>query len=82
MINVIQQPSNAETDSNIWWLIYDSDTNLIIIEPIQCSGSTYSPNVMVTADTKEELEEYIINNNLQLPKDALSPSLTDLPVTE
>jgi hypothetical protein len=67
MINIIQQPSNTPTDDNIWWLIYDSDTNSITIGPLQCSGYTSSPITMVTADTLEELNSYITENNLVAP---------------
>lgn len=47
-----------------WWMIYNADTKVIIIEPLQCSGYTSSPFTMVVADTKEELDQYIIDNKL------------------
>lgn len=52
------------TDENEWWMIYDADTKEIIIQPQQCLGGTSSQFTMVIADSKEELEEYILNNEL------------------
>jgi hypothetical protein len=64
MINIIQQPENFQTDNNIWWLLYNPVDLVIASGPFQCSGVTWSPLVMVTGDTKEELDQYIIDNNL------------------
>jgi hypothetical protein len=67
MINTIQQPENFQTDDNVWWLIYNPDSLNIVIQPLQCSGKTTSPLTMVVADQIEELDQYIIDNNLIAP---------------
>lgn len=64
MINVIQQPNNYQTDSEVWWLIYDPSDSLITLGPLQCSGTTGSPLVMVVASTKEEIDSYIQEKSL------------------
>ena len=51
------------TDQN-WWMIYDANTEQVAVEPMQCSGCTSAPLTMVIADTKEELEQYIADNEL------------------
>jgi len=45
-------------------MIYNADTKVIVIEPLQCSGYTSSPFTMVISDAKEELDQYIIENKL------------------
>jgi hypothetical protein len=47
------------TTDQDWWMIYDSETKIILAEPQQCTGYTSSPFTMVISDTKEELQEYI-----------------------
>jgi hypothetical protein len=64
MINIFNNPKNVETDQNQWWFVYDEANKEIIVEPQQCSGSTSGPYLMVVADTKEELDQYIVDNNL------------------
>jgi len=61
---VIPFPDEVHTAEEDWWIIYDADTKLIVIEPLQCSGYTSSPFTMVIADTKEELDQYIVDNKL------------------
>jgi hypothetical protein len=61
---VIPFPSEVHTTENDWWMIYDGDSKDIIIEPQQCMGYTSSPFTMVISDNKEELEQYIIDNQL------------------
>jgi hypothetical protein len=61
---VIPFPSEVETTQQDWWMIYDADTKVITIKPFQCSGYTSSPLTMVISDTKEELNQYIIDNEL------------------
>ena len=63
MINIHTQPYNLLTTENDWWFIYGED-NRIVVEPRQCSGSICSPHTMVVADTLEELEQYITDNEL------------------
>lgn len=63
---VIPFPDEVHTTDQEWWMIYDADTKVIVIEPLQCSGYTSSPFTMVIADTEKELEQYIIDNGLIL----------------
>jgi hypothetical protein len=66
MTNVIQSPQQVFTNQNDWWMIYDNVTKNIIIEPHQCSGYTSSPFTMVVSNDLENIEQYIINNNINL----------------
>jgi len=66
--HVIRFPDKVHTTDQEWWMIYDANTLQIIIPPQQCSGGTSSPYTMATSDTKEELEQYIQENNLILPE--------------
>jgi hypothetical protein len=52
------------TNETEWWMIYNAVTNNIIVPPQQCAGGTSSPFTMVIADSKEELDQYIIDNKL------------------
>ena len=61
---VIPFPDEVHTTDQEWWMIYDADTKVIVIEPLQCSGYTSSPFTMVIADTREELEQYITDHGL------------------
>ena len=61
---VIPFPDEVHTTDQEWWMIYDADTKVIVIEPLQCSGYTSSPFTMVVADAKEELDQYIVDNKL------------------
>lgn len=70
--DVIVSPDDVHTTEQEWWFVYDSTVNQITLSPLQCSGYTSSPLTMVVADTKEELEQYIIDNNLILPDPLLS----------
>jgi len=63
---VIPFPDEVHTTELDWWMIYDADTKVILIEPLQCSGYTSCPKTMVISDTKEELDQYIIDNKLLL----------------
>lgn len=51
-------------DENAWVFLYDESTKGIIMEPQQCSGTYTCASSMVVADTLEELEQYIEDNNL------------------
>jgi hypothetical protein len=62
--HVIPFPDEAHTTEQEWWMIYNADTKVIVIEPLQCSGYTSSPFTMVIADTKEELDQYIADHGL------------------
>jgi hypothetical protein len=61
---VISFLNEVHTTEQEWWMIYDADTKVITIEPLQCSGYTSSPFTMVVSTTEEELLEYIKQNNL------------------
>jgi hypothetical protein len=65
---IISSPYEVETTEQDWWMIYDADTKEIIVEPQQCSGYTSSPLTMVVADTEEELNQYIVDNDLKYNK--------------
>jgi hypothetical protein len=69
MMNVYKNPKNIETNQDQWWFIYEEASKNIIVEPQQCSGSTSGSRTMVVADTKEELDQYIVDNGLSLPPD-------------
>ena len=62
--DVIPTVNGISTNETEWWMIYDVVTLKVIIPPQQCSGGTSSPYTMVIADTREELEQYIIDNKL------------------
>jgi len=61
---VIPFPDEVHTTEQDWWMIYNADTKLITIEPLQCSGYTSSPFTMVISDRKEELDQYIADHGL------------------
>lgn len=67
--DVVPTVNEVSTNEVEWWMIYDANTNNVILPPIQCSGGTSSPYTMVIADTKEELDQYIVENGLILPPD-------------
>ena len=68
-IQKIANVNNIETTQEQWWMLYNDETKIVIEGPFHCSGYTSSPNVMVIADTEEELEQYIIDNDLIVPTD-------------
>lgn len=61
-MNTINNPQNFLTTEDQWWMIHNAETKKIIIKPQQCYGYTSSPFTMVVGDTKEELEQYILEN--------------------
>ena len=63
-MNIIDKPENFLTNEEQWWMIFESETKKIIIYPNKCSGYTSSPFMMIVADSKEELEKYILENEL------------------
>jgi len=69
MIQKITNVSNIETTQEQWWIVYNDETKVILEGPLQCSGYTSSPNIMVIADTEEELLTYIEENNLIFPSE-------------
>jgi len=62
--DVIPIVDGISTNETEWWMIYNAVTNNIIVPPQQCAGGTSSPFTMVIADSKEELDQYIIDNKL------------------
>jgi len=60
---------NIHTTEEDWWMIFDPDSKKVIVKPQQCSGYTSSPLTMVITETKEELNQYIIDNDLIIAKD-------------
>jgi hypothetical protein len=59
MIKIIENPEDFITDQSTWWMIFNPDSNVILMEPNVSSGKTTSHFIMITADSKQELEEYI-----------------------
>lgn len=65
--HVIPFSAEVHTTEQDWWMIYDADNKIILVEPLNCAGYTSSPLTMVVADSKEELNQYIVDNNLKYP---------------
>ena len=63
-MNIINNPQNFLTAEDQWWMVFESETKKILVEPQQCSGYTSSPFTLAVADSKEELEQYILDNEL------------------
>jgi Fe-S-cluster-containing hydrogenase component 2 len=63
MINVYKW-AVIETTQDEWIMLYDDETKIILVEPSQCSGSHTCAITLVVADTKEELDQYIVDNAL------------------
>ena len=68
-IQKITNVINIESTQDQWWMLYNESTKIVFEGPIQCSGSTTSPYIMVIADTEEELLTYIEENDLIIPID-------------
>jgi hypothetical protein len=68
MINTYQQPKDFQIPDTVWWIVYDNSKEILsdIQEP-QYRGLISSPSTLVTADTKEELEQFITDNQLYFP---------------
>jgi len=62
--HVIPFPDEVHSTEQDWWIIYDADNKIIVVEPLQCAGYTSSHLTMVIADTQEELEQYIQDHGL------------------
>lgn len=61
---IIYNVNSIFTSENEWWMIYDGITKEIIIQPQQCLGGTSTPFTMVITNSKEELDQYIIDQEL------------------
>lgn len=79
-MNVYKDPKNVETNQDQWWFVYEEPSKNVIVEPQQCSGYTSGPHTMVIADTKEECDQYIADNNLIHLEPYLSNSNLVLPI--
>lgn len=54
----------VELTSDQWHMLYNDETNEILIEPRQSSGSYTCADTLLVADTREELDAFIKDNNL------------------
>ena len=59
---IIDNPRNEQTNSIQFWFIYDISKKEIISYIEQAAGYSSSPHRMIIGDTKEELVDYINNN--------------------
>lgn len=66
-IQKITDVDNILTTQEQWWILYNDETKIVEEGPLQCIGHTFSPLIMVIADTEEELLTYIEENNLIIP---------------
>jgi len=65
MIIVTEKPDNLETNETSWWIVYDPKSKKIVIpELVQMLGKTSSPFTMVVGDTREEIDAYMVENEL------------------
>ena len=63
MINIYKWAVIDVTEDQ-WVMLYDEETKEILDKPQQCSGSHTCASTLVVADTKEELDQYIVDNGL------------------
>ena len=61
---IIDNPNDEQTDEIQFWFIYNVSEKKVISPIVQVSGYTSSPHRMVISDTKEELVDYINDNQL------------------
>jgi hypothetical protein len=66
MINVYSKAA-VEVDQDKWILLYEESSKEILTEPQQCGGLWTVVETLVVADTKEELDQYIVDNGLYFP---------------
>lgn len=71
MINNYQQPKDFLIPNDVWWIVYEENTKQIIsyIQSPAERGYLSSPHILVTTNTKKELEQYIVDNNLILSQE-------------
>ena len=65
-IQKITNVDNIETTQDQWWMVYNESAQTVSAGPLQCSGITTSPDVMIIADTEEEVLEFIEQEGLAL----------------
>jgi len=46
-IQKITDVDNIETAQEQWWIVYNDETKTVLEGPLQCSGYTSSPHIMV-----------------------------------
>lgn len=63
-MQTVSVPGDFNVGSEQWWFIYNETTKRVIVTPRTSSGKISSPHTLVVADTQEECENYIVNNNL------------------
>jgi hypothetical protein len=63
MINVYTK-AVIEINENQWFMLYEEESKNILIEPQQSSGFYTVVDILVVADSKEELDQYILENKL------------------
>ena len=70
-IQKITNVDSIETTQDKWWMLYNESTKIVFEGPLQCSGSTTSPHIMVIADSEAELLAYIEETGLIIPLEDL-----------
>ena len=73
-IQKITNVDSIETTQDEWWMLYNESTKIVFEGPLQCSGITTSPDIMVIADSEAELLAYIEETGLIIPLE--DPELT------
>jgi hypothetical protein len=53
-----------EVTSDQWAMLYEEKSKIVLLEPQQASGLYTAVDMLVVADTKEELEQYIADHEL------------------
>jgi len=66
MINVYTK-AVIEITENQWVMLYEEESKNILIEPQQSSGFYTAVDILVVADSKEELDQFITDSNLFMP---------------
>jgi hypothetical protein len=67
MIVIIDKPENYDLPINKWYIINNTNNNNIIVDIHYVNNTNsiiYSPFTLIIADEKEELINYIKQNNL------------------
>lgn len=63
MINVYKM-AIIDVSEDQWIMLYNEENKNILLGPQKCSGSHTCANNLVVADSKQEVEQYILNNQL------------------
>jgi hypothetical protein len=61
---IIDNPNDERVNEIQFWFIYNLSEKKVISPITQVSGYTSSPHIMVIGDAKEELIDYINDNQL------------------